>query len=88
MFNLRVVISSVPFHPDFLARRLGPWAWHGVSQCEMRDCDPFSHCHPVSEGSYVIDQNQNQRQRLSREKRGQGGVATRTSGQRGSFKSM
>ncbi|EGO58483.1 hypothetical protein NEUTE1DRAFT_101306 [Neurospora tetrasperma FGSC 2508] len=48
----------------------------------MRDCDPFSHCHPVSEGSYVIDQNQNQRQRLSREKRGQGGIATRTSSER------
>lgn len=61
-------------------------AWHGVSQCEMRDCDPFSHCHPVSEGSYVIDQIQ--KQRLSREKRGKGGVATRTSSERGSFKSM
>ncbi|KHE83087.1 hypothetical protein GE21DRAFT_5141 [Neurospora crassa] len=47
----------------------------------MRDCDPFSHGQPVSEkGSYVIDQNQ--KQRLSREKRGQGGVATRTSSER------
>ncbi|KAL0472723.1 hypothetical protein QR685DRAFT_434670 [Neurospora intermedia] len=46
----------------------------------MRDCDPFSHCHPVSEGSYVIDQIQ--KQRLSREKRGKGGVATRTSSER------